>query len=138
VVADDRYFQDRVGYRTIEMGFGRIEEYPGNYTRYIQLREERMERRLREYEAQQEHIARTEEFIRRYKAGQRSREARGRQKLLNRLERVERPQDFPEMHFGFRSVVDSGQIVLATQELVVGYTARRDEPNTEPTMLVQV
>ncbi len=112
VVAHDRYFLDKVVARTIEMAFGRIEEYPGNYTKYLRLREERMERRTREYEAQQAHIAHTEEFIRRYKAGQRSREARGRQKLLNRLERVERPQDFPEMHFEFNAVVGVG-IVLA-------------------------
>lgn len=137
VVAHDRYFLDRVVSRTIEMAFGRIEEYPGNYTRYIQLREERMERRLREYEAQQEHIARTEEFIRRYKAGQRSREARGRQKLLNRLERVERPQDFPEMHFEFNPVIDSGQVVLSTQKLSVGYGVEQNQA-TAPTVLVQV
>ena len=105
VVAHDRYFLDKVVSRTIEMAFGRIEEYPGNYTRYLHLREERMERRTREYEAQQAHIAHTEEFIRRYKAGQRSKEARGRQKLLDRLERVERPQDFPEMHFEFTPTV---------------------------------
>ncbi len=132
VVAHDRYFLDKIVSRTIEMAFGRIEEYPGNYTRYLHLREERMERRLREYEAQQEHIARTEEFIRRYKAGQRSREARGRQKLLNRLERVERPRDFPEMHFEFSPVVDSGQVVLSTQKLAVGYV----NPGSEPTVLV--
>jgi len=121
VVAHDRYFLDRVVSHIIEMAFGRIEEYPGNYTKYLQLREERMERRMREYEAQQAHIAHTEEFIRRYKAGQRSREARGRQKLLDRLGRVERPQDFPEMHFEFSPVIDSGQIVLSTQKLAVGY-----------------
>src|SRR5947199_9378202 len=108
VVAHTRYFLEKVVSRTIEIAFGRIEEYPGNYTRYLHLREERMERRLREYEAQQAHIANTEEFIRRYKAGQRSREARGRQKLLDRLERVERLQDFPEMHLEFSPVVDSG------------------------------
>src|SRR2546429_3289653 len=121
VVAHDRYFLDKVVSRTIEMAFARIEEYPGNYTKYLRLREERMERRLREYEAQQAHIAHTEEFIRRYKAGQRSREARGRQKLLNRLERVERPQDFPEMHFEFSPVVDSGLVVISTQKLVAGF-----------------
>lgn len=132
IVAHDRYFLDKVASRTIEMAFGRIEEYPGNYTRYLHLREERMERRLREYEAQQAHIAHTEEFIRRYKAGQRSREARGRQKLLDRMERVQRPQDFPEMHFEFNSVVDSGQLVFSTQKLVVGYPALQaaDEPKT--------
>lgn len=121
IVAHDRYFLDKIVSRTIELAFGRIEEYPGNYTKYLQLREERMEHRLREYEAQQAHIAHTEEFIRRYKAGQRSREARGRQKLLDRLERVERPQDFPEMHFEFTAVTDSGLTVIATQKLVVGY-----------------
>lgn len=134
VVAHDRYFLDKIVSRTIEMAFGRIEEYPGNYTKYIHLRAERMERRLREYEAQQEHIARTEEFIRRYKAGQRSREARGRQKLLNRLERVERPQDFPEMHFEFNPAVDSGQVVLSTQKLAAGYAHQ----GSEPTVLVRV
>jgi len=140
VVAHDRYFLDKIVSRTIEMAFGRIEEYPGNYTKYVHLREERMERRLREYEAQQEHIARTEEFIRRYKAGQRSREARGRQKLLNRLERVERPQDFPEMRFEFNTVIDSGQMVLSTQKLLVGYIGERDSTSqsTEPTILVRV
>jgi ATP-binding cassette subfamily F protein 3 len=140
VVSHDRYFLDKVVSRTIEMAFGRIEEYPGNYTRYLHLREERIERRLREYEAQQAYIAHTEEFIRRYKAGQRSREARGRQTLLNRLERVERPQDFPELHFEFNSVTDSGLVVLSTQKLAVGYrAAQRDgQANAEPTVLVQV
>ena len=136
VVAHDRYFLDKIVSRTIELAFGHIEEYPGNYTRYLALREERMERRMREYEAQQAHIAHTEEFIRRYKAGQRSREARGRQKLLDRLERVERPQDFQEMHFEFTPVVDSGQTVLSTQGLEVGYPP--SQPGGEPTVLVRV
>ncbi len=121
IVAHDRYFLDKVVSRTIELAFGHIEAYPGNYSKYLQLREERMDRRLREYEAQQAHIAHTEEFIRRYKAGQRSREARGRQKLLDRMERVERPQDLPELHFDFTPVVDSGLVVLSTKNLVVGY-----------------
>jgi ATP-binding cassette subfamily F protein 3 len=136
VVAHDRYFLDKVAARIIELAFGRIEEYPGNYTKYLHLREERMERRTREYEAQQAHIAHTEEFIRRYKAGQRSREARGRQKLLDRLERVERPLDFPEMHFEFNTVVESGQVVISTQKLVVGYPATGQQ--SEPTVLVRV
>ena len=136
VVAHDRYFLDKVVSRIIEMAFGRIEEYPGNYTKYLQLREERMERRMREYEAQQAHIARTEEFIRRYKAGQRSREARGRQKLLDRMERVERPKEFQAMHFDFNAVVDSGLVVLSTQKLVVGYPARHR--GEKPSALMQV
>jgi len=137
VVAHDRYFLDKVVTEVIELAFGRVEEYPGNYTRYLALREERMERRMREYEAQQAYIARTEEFIRRYKAGQRSKEARGRQTLLNRMERVERPRDLPEMHFALNSSVDSGQMVIATRKLVVGFAGNRPR-HTEPRTLMQV
>ncbi len=136
IVAHDRYFLDKVVSRTIEMAFGRIEEYPGNYTAYLGLREERMERRQREYEAQQAYIAHTEDFIRRYKAGQRSREARGRQKQLDRMARVNRPQDFAEMHFEFNAVVDSGQVVLSTQKLVAGYPA--SEPGAEINLLARL
>src|SRR6266568_4702559 len=136
VVAHDRYFLDKIVSRIIEMAFGRIEEYPGNYTKYLRLREERKERQRREYEAQQAHIAHTEEFIRRYKAGQRSREARGRQKLLNRLERVERPLDFPELHFEFNADIESGHVVISTQKLVIGYPPA--EHQSEPTVLVRV
>ncbi len=141
IVAHDRYFLDKIVSRTIEMAFGRIEEYPGNYTKYLSLREERMERQQREYTAQQAHIAHTEEFIRRYKAGQRSKEARGRQKLLDRLERVERPQDFPELHFEFTQVTDSGLVVISTNKLAVGYgDGSRYDPqkSSQPTVLVRV
>ncbi len=123
VVAHDRYFLDKVVTRVLELAFGRIEEYPGNYTRYVQLRAERLERRRKEYEEQQEYIARTEEFIRRYKAGQRSKEARGRQTLLNRLERLERPQDFQAIRFRLGKQIESGRVVLTTQKLAVGYPA---------------
>ncbi|GCF09729.1 ribosomal protection-like ABC-F family protein [Dictyobacter arantiisoli] len=141
IVAHDRYFLDKVVTRTIELAFGRIEEYPGNYTKYLSLREERMEQRRREYEAQQAYIAHTEEFIRKYKAGQRSREARGRQTLLNRMDRVERPQDMPEMHFEFTPVNDSGTIVIETHKLTVGYRAKGEHSTAEmpeDKVLVQV
>src|SRR5258708_31306514 len=71
VVSHDRYFLDRVTTRTIEIAHQRAEEDPGKYTRYVQLRAERLAPWHKEYEAQQEDIARTEEFVRRYKAGQR-------------------------------------------------------------------
>lgn len=143
IVAHDRYFLDKVVSRTVELAFGRIEEYPGNYSKYLELREERMERREREYEAQQAYIAHTEEFIRRYKAGQRSREARGRQTLLNRMERVERPQDLPEMNFKFTPVTDSGLIVISTNNLAAGYGVRaggreQQQSGNGPKILVNV
>ena len=121
VVSHDRYFLDRVTTRTLDLAFGRLEDYPAPYARYLKLREERMSRRLQEWEEQQEFIVRTEEFIRKYKAGQRSREARGRQTRLERLERLERPQDQQTLSLKMGSAVRSGRAVLHLTPLQVGY-----------------
>ena len=124
VVAHDRYFLDKIATRVWELYFGRLESYRGNYTSYVHQRAERMARRQAEYEARQEYIARTEEFIRRYIAGQRSKEARGRRKRLERLLReqpLERPQELRPMKLTLRSQGRSGDLVLTTQGLVVGY-----------------
>jgi ATP-binding cassette, subfamily F, member 3 len=123
VVSHDRYFLDRVTERTIEVDHQRAEVYPGNYTKYVQLRAEKLERWAKDYEAQQEYIARTEEFVRRYKAGQRSKEARGRQKMLDKLDRIERPPIASTLKFRMGAQIESGQIVLTTDKLVVGYQA---------------
>lgn len=125
VVSHDRYFLDRVTARTIEVADGRAQEYPGNYTRYVRLRAERLDRWAKEYAAQQEYIARTEDFIRRYKAGQRSKEARGRQTLLDRMERLERPPADAGLRFALGAAIQSGEIVLRTEALVAGYLPSR-------------
>jgi ATP-binding cassette subfamily F protein 3 len=121
VVSHDRYFLDRVTNRTLDLSFGRLEDYPAPYGRYLELRAERMERRRLEYEEQQEQIARTEEFIRRYKAGQRSREARGRQTRLDRLERLERPQEHAALNLRVNPTIRSGREVVSTSPLRAGY-----------------
>jgi ATP-binding cassette subfamily F protein 3 len=121
VVAHDRYFLDRVVNRVWEMGWGALEQYSGNYSQYAQQRVERHSRLQAEYEAQQAHIARTEDFVRRYKAGQRSREAKGREKRLQRLERIERPQRQKTIRFELASRVRGGDNVLTTRALTVGY-----------------
>jgi ATP-binding cassette, subfamily F, member 3 len=126
VVSHDRYFLDRVTARTVEIAHGRADVYPGNYSKYVQLREERLARWTKEYVAQQEYIARTEEFIRRYKAGQRAKEARGRQTLLDRMERIERPPDDQALKFKLGAVVESGQTVLTTEKLAVGFAPSND------------
>ncbi len=121
VVAHDRYFLDKVVNRVWEMSFGTLEQYSGNYSHYVQARAGRQARRQAEYEAQQEQIARTEEFIRRYKAGQRAREARGRQTRLDRLDRLERPQQHKTMKFRLASQTRGGNNVLVTRGLEIGY-----------------
>lgn len=121
IVSHDRYFLDRVTTRTLELSFGRLEDYPAPYAKYLPMRAEREARRLKEYEEQQEFIARQEEFIRKYGAGQRYREARGRQKKLDRLERIARPQEHNTMHLRLGANVRSGRYVLTSSELQIGY-----------------
>jgi ATP-binding cassette, subfamily F, member 3 len=121
VVSHDRYFLDRVTNRTLDLSFGRLEDYPAPYGRYLLLRAERRARQLQEYEEQRELIARTEEFIRRYKAGQRSREAKGRQTRLDRLERLDRPQEHAALTLRVQPTIRSGRDVLTATPLRVGY-----------------
>ena len=121
VVAHDRYFLDKVVTRVLEMAFGHMEEYRGNYSHYVLQREERVARRWKEYEEQQEFIAKTEDFVRRFKAGQRSKEARGRLTRLERLERIERPRTQKEMHLPLEARSRSGNEVLMVEDAAIGY-----------------
>ncbi|MGQ9927305.1 MAG: ABC-F family ATP-binding cassette domain-containing protein [Chloroflexaceae bacterium] len=138
VTSHDRYFLDRVTRRTLEVAFGKLEDYAAPYNRYLELKAERMERRLKEFRAQQEFIARTEEFIRRYKAGQRAREAKGREKRLERLKReraIERPREPARLRLFLDTQLRSGALALALDDLVVGFPA--NGPATDPCVLLR-
>ncbi|MEX2286419.1 MAG: ABC-F family ATP-binding cassette domain-containing protein, partial [Planctomycetaceae bacterium] len=102
VVSHDRYFLDRVTNRTLEIVQGKVTSYSGNFSAYRKQREERDKVLRRTYERQQEFVAKTEDFIRRNKYGQKSNQAHDREKKLSRLEEVERPREeaAPAMHFG--------------------------------------
>jgi len=138
VVAHDRRLLDAVASKVWELAFGCLEEYRGNYTAYTQLRAERLERRRTEYANQQAFITKTEDFIRRYGVGQRSKEAKGREKRLARLERLARPQDIASLRlrFDLTTGLRSGDIVLATRGLAIGY--QRESPLfTVPDLVVR-
>ena len=86
--------------------------------------EMRRERQRREWEEQQEFIEKTEDFIRRNLAGQRTREAQGRRTRLERFlrdEAIERPDGDRSIRLGLTTAIRSGDLVLATKDLVVGY-----------------
>ncbi|MFH1566689.1 MAG: ABC-F family ATP-binding cassette domain-containing protein, partial [Gemmatimonadota bacterium] len=128
VVSHDRYFLDSVTTRTWEIAFGGLETYRGNYSAYARQRQERYERRLKEWQAQQEYVAKTEDFIRRFLAGQRTKEAQGRRtRLLRYLEQdaVDRPQEHQRMHMRLDRVERSGDIALRLEGLEVGYEPGR-------------
>ena len=123
LVSHDRRFLDNVCTQVIEVAGGTIEEYPGNYTQYTKLRVERRERRRREFAAQKAYINHQEDFIRKYKAGQRAREARGRQTRLNRLERVTPPTVDRKPRLRFASAPAS-RVTLKGVGLIIGRTNR--------------
>ncbi len=112
IVSHDRYFLDRVTNRILELHGGRANEYKGNFSAYWRQREERIKVTEREYEKQQDFIEKTEDFIRRNKAGQKSVQAQSREKSLARLDRVELIQDFRETHMAFGAASRTGDMVL--------------------------
>ncbi|HEX9116863.1 MAG TPA: ABC-F family ATP-binding cassette domain-containing protein [Anaerolineae bacterium] len=124
IVAHDRYFLDKVATRIWEMAFGELAIYRGNYTAYRLQYEDRLLRQRREWEEQQEYIAKTEDFIRRNLAGQRTKEAQGRRTRLERYlrdEAVDRPLEHKQISLRLTTQVRSGELVLLTKDLVVGY-----------------
>jgi ATP-binding cassette subfamily F protein 3 len=126
MVAHDRYFMDRTVRKVWELAFGQLEVYAGNYSHYVQQRAERYERRLKEFRAQQEFIAKEEDYIQRYMAGQRSRQAKGRLKRLERFKRdvaLDKPREEHTLSLRFQAPLRSGDKVLWSQNLVVGYDA---------------
>jgi ATP-binding cassette subfamily F protein 3 len=92
VVSHDRYFLDRVIQEVVELEDHRIEKYVGNFSAYLIEKEKRKEKGLKEYEEQREYVLRTEDFIRRNIAGQKTKQAQSRRKALEKLERLERPK----------------------------------------------
>jgi ATP-binding cassette, subfamily F, member 3 len=131
VVSHDRYFLDRVTTRTLDLNFGRLDDYPASYNRFLKLRQEHIERWMKEYQAQQEYIKRTEEFIRKYKAGQRTKEAQGRETRLARMERIEKLEEQKTLKASLPAAARSGRIVLSTKPLTIGYRAsKRNEQDT--------
>ncbi len=120
VTSHDRFFLDAIANRIWHLDFGRLKAYPGNYTKFEELRVADAARQQKEFEAQREFIAKEEAFIRRYGAGQRAREAKGREKRLNRLERVQAPQHNRTTSLSF-SASRSGDIVLTSKGIDVGY-----------------
>src|SRR5262245_49558465 len=117
IVSHDRYFLDRVVNKVFELHQRRITSYPGNYHQYVRLRDERYERRLKEYEAQREYIEKQEEYIRRAHYGQLAKQAQSRVKALDRMELVEKPTKVTGPNIKFSEVTRSGDNVFHVEDL---------------------
>ena len=123
MVSHDRYFLDQCVNTIWELSFS-FETYHGNYSAYLLQREERYQRQLAEYEKQQEFIAKEEEYIRRNIAGQNTRQAQGRRKRLETLlseSKIIKPAESRSMHLKLNTDLRSGDLVLRTTDLAIGY-----------------
>jgi len=125
IISHDRYFLDRTCRRIVELELGRAATYTGNYSAYLGEREIRREAQLRAYENQQHLIAKTEDFIRRNLAGQKTKQAKSRRKMLEKLERVEavRP-DQSSGDFRLQTIERAGTQVLTVLDATVGYPTK--------------
>lgn len=125
IVSHDRYFLDRVATGILELDHGKVTKYKGNYSRYVQQSRDRRRAMERAYEKQQEHIRETEEYIRKYKAGIKAKQARGRQSQLDRLERIELAPEAESLRFHFAKAEECGQKVLVLDDICGGYADRQ-------------
>ena len=122
VISHDRYFLDRVCNRIVEIEYGKAAGYTGNYSAFLVEREERREIQRRAFENQQHLIAKTEEFVRKNLAGQKTKQAKSRRNMLERLERVEAVTvDRAQGNFNLKNVERAGNNVLMIEDLSIGF-----------------
>jgi ATP-binding cassette subfamily F protein 3 len=93
LVSHDRAFIRAVCREIVELDGGKLVRYPFGYDKYVVERDARLERSRAEFERQRDHVDKTEDFIRRNLAGQKTKQAQSRRKMLDKLERLERPDD---------------------------------------------
>ena len=123
IISHDRYFLDQVATEVAELAHHKVHTYKGNYSQFLKQREQQRVAYQRAYEKQQEHIRKTEEYIDKYRAGIKSKMARGRQSQLDRLERLEAPDQDREFTFIFPKPEMSADRVLMVEDVSIGYDA---------------
>ena len=127
VISHDRYFLDHVCGRMAELILGTAETYTGNYTQYTEKRAEVYETRMKAWELQQKEIARQEAVIAMYRRFNREKSlrlARSREKRLEKIERLEKPQEEDTVQFRFDTRRRTGEDVLQAEGLEKSYGER--------------
>jgi ATP-binding cassette subfamily F protein 3 len=129
VVSHDRAFLDNTCPRTLELGQRSFRVYPLRYSDYVVERESDLERERAVVERQKDMIAKTEDFIRRNIAGQKTKQAQSRRRMLDKLDKLERPDDVwdtaQRVSFRFAPAPRTGDIVLDARGLAADRGGRR-------------
>ncbi|MGP1346856.1 MAG: ABC-F family ATP-binding cassette domain-containing protein [Phycisphaerales bacterium] len=130
LISHDRAMLDNVVNRIVEVENGRLIDYPGNYQKFRELRAERRMVQLRAWEAEQTRFKKEEEFIRKYKAGQRAKQAKGRQSILEREKEsstLERPVELATFTLDLPKSERSGELVIVAKGITKRYRNERGE-----------
>jgi ATP-binding cassette subfamily F protein 3 len=129
LISHDRYLLDRLATRVVWLTQSRLKSYSGNYSSFVQQRELQELTQQRAFEAQQADIEKQKEFIRRFGAGQRSKEAKGREKRLNRLLKsdqvIEGVQQQKNIKLSLSTDRRAGDRVLSVAELSKSFDNKR-------------
>ena len=123
LVSHDRHLLDRVANRTWDMAFEEVTVYAGGYTKSRAQRDADRTRRLTAYEDQEETIEKYKDFVRRHKAGQKVRQAKDRERKLERIEktRIERPKNAKRISLQICMSALPGKRVLSLRTLDIGF-----------------
>lgn len=121
IISHDRYFLDRVTTGIVELEFQQLKQYKGNYSRFVIQKAEQAAAHAAAFEKQQEYIEKTEAYINRFRAGIKSKQARGRQSQLNRLERLAAPMQQESLDFTFGDVSDCAERVAEMEKVTAAY-----------------
>lgn len=123
LVSHDRHLLDRVANRTWEMAFEQVTVYNIGYSKSRAQRDADREGRLKTYQQQQETIEKYKDFVRRHKAGQKVRQAKDRERKLERIEKtkIERPKDAQRISLQIKLSVHPGKKVISVRNLSIGF-----------------
>ncbi|MBK8792852.1 MAG: ABC-F family ATP-binding cassette domain-containing protein [Holophaga sp.] len=122
VISHDRYFLDSVATSILEIEAGRSRVYEGNYSEFMEKKEQELEIAEKHFEQQQGYIRKQEEYIRRNIAGQNTKQARGRRTHLQKLQRLDKPlRDRRKVKFSFPETQRSGDTALVLDKVTVGW-----------------
>ncbi len=129
LVSHDMEFLNSVVNVIYHVNDGELTRYSGNYERFLQMYEVKRNQEIKAYEKQQQEIERMEDFIARNKARVATRGmANSRQKMLDKMEVLEKPRDKPKPSFGFKEGRTPSRFIVEGKDLVLGY----EEPLTRP------
>ncbi|WP_411345531.1 ABC-F family ATP-binding cassette domain-containing protein [Paenibacillus sp. WLX1005] len=123
IVSHDRYFLDRLVTSIVEIERHRSKRYTGNYSRYIDIKAAEYESELKQFEKQQDEIARMEQFIQKnIVRASTTKRAQSRRRALEKMDRMDRPAgDLKKASFSFETSVVSGKDVLRVNQLTLSY-----------------